>query len=358
MKQPKFRFRDTARMLQDWGRNMPRLSGYDEAGGKDDFATWQRKGRKKLRELIGLLPMKTPKPQSWLLEVEKLDAFDREHWAIESPFGDHMFFYRLVPAQQPRAVMFALHGHGTYGADPVVGIMKGRYGEEVSFTNANYNYGEEFAKRGYLVYALTQRGFSVRCDLDNPANGPDVPHDTLYPPPGCSCQDINTRAILLGTTDIGLRIQDAMHLIDWIKTRKDEKSLPLGCVGLSGGGHTTEFLTALDTRIQAASIQGYFSYWVDQIMDVTHCACNYVPFLLRHFEQDDVCGLIAPRPLLVTTADEDGVAPIKSFRKAYKSLQGMYGDQGAEGNLEADTFKGGHEFSGRKAFEFFEKHLG
>ncbi|MHB8995288.1 MAG: alpha/beta hydrolase family protein, partial [Armatimonadota bacterium] len=159
-------------------------------------------------------------------------------------------------------------------------------------------------------------------------------------------------------TDIGLRIQDAMHLIDWIKTRKDEKSLPLGCVGLSGGGHTTEFLTALDTRIQAASIQGYFSYWVDQIMDHTHCACNYVPSLLRHFEQDDVCGLIAPRPLLVTTADEDGVAPIKSFRKAYKSLQGIYGDQGAKGNLEADTFAGGHEFSGRKAFKFFEKHLG
>ncbi|MHB8997590.1 MAG: alpha/beta hydrolase family protein, partial [Armatimonadota bacterium] len=205
MKQPSFRFRDTARMLQEWGRNMPRLSGYDEAGGKDDLLAWQRKGRKKLRELIGILPMKNPKPQSWLLEVEKLDSFDREHWAIESPFGDHMFFYRLVPAQQPRAVMFALHGHGTYGADPVAGIMKGRYGEEASYTNANYNYGEEFTKRGYLVYALTQRGFGVRCDLDNPANGPDVPHDTLYPPPGCSCQDINTRAILLGTTDIGLR---------------------------------------------------------------------------------------------------------------------------------------------------------
>lgn len=357
MKQPNFRFRDTAQMLQDWGRNMPRQSGYDEAGGRDDFGAWQRKGRKKLKELLGLLPMSNPKPQSWLLEVEKLDAFTREHWAIESPFGDHLFFYRLVPAEAPRAVMFALHGHGYYGADPVVGIMKGRYNEADSAAAAKYNYGEEFVKRGYLVYALTQRGFGVRCDLDSPANGPDVDHNTLTPPPGCSCQDINTRAILLGTTDIGMRVQDALHLIDWIKTRKGEKSLPLGCLGLSGGGHTTEFLAALDPRIQAASIQGYFAYWTDQIMDVTHCACNYVPFLLRHFEQDDVCGLIAPRPLLVTTADQDGVAPIKSFRAAYKSLQGIYADQDAKANLEQDTFKGGHEFSGRKAFSFFEKHL-
>lgn len=165
------------------------------------------------------------------------------------------------------------------------------------------------------------------------------------------------RASLIGTTDMALRVQDAMHVIDWIHSTPAEARMPLGCVGLSGGGHTTEFLTALDTRIQAASIQGYFCYWVDQIMDVTHCNCNYVPGLLRWFEQDDVCGLICPRPLLVTTATNDGVAPVKSFRQAFKALKQIYRDQGVEQNLEQDIFEGGHEFSGRKAFDFFDKHL-
>jgi len=162
---------------------------------------------------------------------------------------------------------------------------------------------------------------------------------------------------LLGTTDMGLRVQDAMHVISWIKSRPGEGRAPLGCMGLSGGGHTTEFLAAVDTRIKAASIQGYFCYWTDQIVDVTHCNCNYVPSLLRYFEQDDVCGLICPRPLLVTTADNDGVAPIKSFRRAYRALQGTYRDQGVAGNLVQDTFVGGHEFTGRKAYAFFDRHL-
>jgi len=56
-----------------------------------------------------------------------------------------------------------------------------------------------------------------------------------------------------------------------------ESKPPLGCVGLSGGGHITLFLAAVDPRIDAASIQGYFCFWTDQIVDVTHCNCNYVP---------------------------------------------------------------------------------
>jgi len=52
-----------------------------------------------------------------------------------------------------------------------------------------------------------------------------------------------------------------------------------------------------------------------------------------------------------------GVAPVKSFRKAYKELQRIYADQGAPKNLAQDIFAGGHEFSGRKAFAFFDRHL-
>lgn len=359
MKQPQFQFRSTVALLQQWTAEMSRAMGYDETGAKDNFAAWQRKARRKLRDLLGFWPATVTKPRAWQLGSEAAEGFTRETWAVESPFGDHIFLYRLVPdgMKKPEAVMLALHGHGYYGADPVAGVMKGRYGEADMLKACNYDYGQAFAQRGYLVYAPTQRGFSQRCDLDNPASIENFPEDQAASSPGSSCLDINARAILLGTTDIGLRVQDAEHLISWIKSRPDGGKVPLGCVGLSGGGHTTEFLAALDTRIDAASIQGYFCYWTDQIVDVTHCNCNYVPGLLRYFEQDDVCALICPRPLLVTTADNDGVAPLKSFRKAYKALKKIYCDQGAETMLEQDVFQGGHEFSGRKAFAFFDRHL-
>ena len=59
----------------------------------------------------------------------------------------------------------------------------------------------------------------------------------------------------------------------------------------------------------------------------------------------------------MTTADNDTVAPVKSFRRAYGALKGIYRDQRAEKHLQQDIFEGGHEFSGRKAFDFFGKHL-
>lgn len=356
---PTPKFRSTVSLLQQWSARMPREMGYEECQARDNFTAWQRRARRKLVALLGFMPATVTRPQSWLMASEPAEGFTRETWAVESPFGDHIYCYRLVPEGlgKPAAIMLALHGHGLYGADPVAGIMRGRPGEEETFRACNYDYGRQFAQRGYLVYAPTQRGFAQRCDLDNPASVEDFDSAANPSPPGCSCVDINARAILLGSSDIGLRVQDAIHLISWIKSRPGEGQAPLGCVGLSGGGHTTELLTALEPRIQAASIQGYFSYWTDQIVEHTHCNCNYVPGLLRYFEQDDVCALICPRPLLVTTADNDGVAPIKSFRRAYKALKGIYRDQGAEKLLVQDTFVGGHEFSGRKAYAFFDQHL-
>lgn len=359
MATPKLNFRGTVKLLQEWTAAMPRAMGYDENGAQGSFGPWQTKARKKLRELLGFMPVKVTKPQAWLLGSEQAEGFTREQWAVESPFGDHILVYRLVPdgMVKPDAIMLAFHGHGYYGADPVAGLMKGRFQEEETYTGANYDYGAEFARRGYLVYCPCQRGFAQRCDLDNEASNPDYKANPAAPPPGSSCVDINARATLLGSSDMGLRTQDAMQVVTWIKSRPGESKPPLGCMGLSGGGHITLFLAAVDTRIDAASIQGYFCYWTDQIVDLTHCNCNYVPGLLRNFEQDDVCALICPRPLLVTTADNDGVAPVKSFKRAFKSLKGIYGDQGAAEKLEQDVFVGGHEFTGRKAFKFFDRYL-
>ena len=365
MKPKSWQFRNTVSLLQKWSKDLPRLMGYEEARGAADFPAWQRKARRKLKELLGFWPAKVEKPQSWLLQTEACDGFGREHWVVESPLGDHLFLYRLVPDGMtrpqrkgvPPAIMLALHGHGYYGADPVAGVMKGRFQEGESLKQHNYDYGAQFARRGYLVYCLCQRGFAQRCDVDSPGNGLVVDPSNPGAVPGSSCLDINTRGTLLGTTDIGLRVQDALHLVSWIKSRPGEGRAPIGCVGLSGGGHATQFIAALDTRITAACSQGYFCYWSDQIVDVVHCNCNYVPGLLRHFEQDDVCALICPRPLLVTTADKDGVAPEESFRRAYKGLRRVYQAHGSVKDLEQDIFEGDHEFSGRKAFAFFDKHL-
>lgn len=339
MRIPKLDFQGTVPHLQQLSRTIPHLLGYAEAGGAGDFPAWQRKARRKLRELLGFLPAQVEAPRGWLIESEAVEGLTREHWAVQSPLGDHIFVYRLVPEQPCRRVMLAMHGHGTYPNDAVAGVNLGREREAHEIEFFNYDYGAQFARRGYVVYVPCQRGFNQRGGQ------------------GHMCNDINARAILLGSSDIGLRVQDALWLIDWIKSKPEERRLPLGCAGLSGGGHSTQFIAALDPRVQVACNQGYFAYWRDQIVDLTHCACNYVPGLLRWFEQTDVAALICPRPLLVTTASEDDVAPIASFRRAYRTLQGIYREQATTDRLAQDTFEGHHEWSGRKVYEFFERWL-
>ncbi len=333
MTTPHFHFQGTVPYLQKATRAMPKALGYAETSGAENFRGWQTRARRKLRELMGFLPAEVSSPRSWLIEREVVEGFTREHWALESPLGDHVFLYRLVPEQAAGRVMVALHGHGTYPNDAVAGVNLGRENEAYEIEFFNYDYGAECARRGYLVYVPCQRGFNQRGG------------------PGNSCLDINSRATLLGSNDIGLRVQDVLGLLDWIKSRPEERRLP-------GGGHATQFVAALDTRVEVACNQGYFAYWRDQIVDVTHCNCNYVPGLLRWFEQPDVAALICPRPLLVTTATEDTVAPIASFRRAYRALKQIYRDQGVPERLEQDTFEGHHEWSGRKVYGFFEKWLG
>lgn len=346
---PELKFRSTVELLQNINRDMPRIMGYEEAGGRDDFDAWQQQARQKLIEIIGFLPETVIEPESWKLDEEPADGFVRQKWAMESPFGDHILFYRLVPEEsgEPQRLLLALHGHGDFGADAVVGIDRGRPGETEHLHDTNYAFGAAFARRGFLVYAPCHRGFNQRSDHGDPA---EVQQSN-------SCVDINARAILLGSSDLALRLQDIMHLIGWIRRRPGEGDIPLGCVGLSGGGHTTELLAAVDTRIEVACIQGYFNFWTDQIMDQTHCNCNYIPHLLQYFEQDDVCGLICPRPLLVTTGTEDTVAPVESFRRAYASLQAIYQDREVPDRLQQHIFEGGHRFNGEKAFDFFATHL-
>ena len=84
---PKFDFQGTVPYLQKVTRTMPKALGYAEAGGAEDFRGWQRRARRKLRELMGFLPAEVSSPRSWLLETEAVEGFTREHWRWSRRWG-------------------------------------------------------------------------------------------------------------------------------------------------------------------------------------------------------------------------------------------------------------------------------
>jgi hypothetical protein len=80
------------------------------------------------------------------------------------------------------------------------------------------------------------------------------------------------------------------------------------------------------------------------------------------FEMHELLALIAPRPLLLSTSDEDFVFPNGgwSTRRALERLKPVYELLGARENLSSYFFSGGHNFTAEasaNAYNWLERRL-
>jgi dienelactone hydrolase len=150
-----------------------------------------------------------------------------------------------------------------------------------------------------------------------------------------------------------------MRLFDYLTTSGLADPERVGAMGISGGGMATFFHVALDTRIRACVISGYFTNWHDSILAMDHCTCNFVPGLLTIGELTDVVGLITPRPLLVEAGTRDPIFPIGAVQQAVARTRKVCAVLGGdpEKDVELDEFEGRHSISGRRAYDFLWERL-
>ncbi|MCS6776530.1 MAG: prolyl oligopeptidase family serine peptidase [Chloroherpetonaceae bacterium] len=165
-----------------------------------------------------------------------------------------------------------------------------------------------------------------------------------------------------GYTPAGVELYNALRAIDYLCQRPEVDPGRLCVTGISGGGASTWYLAAADERIGAAApvcgTTTLASHVQDRVID-GHCDCMWwVNTYL--WDLADVGGLIAPRPLLIASADRDEIFPIASIREVHGQLQRLYTLLGAPQNLRLVETPGGHSYHerSRKAiFAFFLQHL-
>lgn len=324
------------------------------AQSRTEAEVWQETLRETVIRLLGGRPKATCDLDVHVIETAKADGFTWELVVIQTQPAEYMPCYILFPdsVSAPYKPIIALHGHGTWGARGIVGIAQSDMEREFIRLH-NYDYARQLALRGYLVFAPVLRGFAERMeDRTQPVD--DSPDPRMWV---SSCKPLSLNALLCGETLLGLRVWDVMRLIDYVRTRPEPMLAGLGCVGLSGGGTTTLFTTALEKRITCAVVSGYFNTFRDSIMSIDHCVCNYVPGIVQHAEMADIAGLIAPRPLLVEAGIHDPSFPIEATRQALNELRPIYHCFGADDHLDADLFDGGHLWSGKKAYDWLQMWL-
>lgn len=104
-------------------------------------------------------------------------------------------------------------------------------------------------------------------------------------------------AFELGRQLVGYEIQKTLAVVDWYK--KSWPAKPVGVIGWGEGGLITQYAAAVDTRIDAACVSGYFdsrqNIWQEPID-------RNVFGLLEQFGDAELASLIAPRSFIVDAA--------------------------------------------------------
>ena len=233
--------------------------------------------------------------------------------------------YLLTPEGYRGALpaVLCLHGHHT-SKENVVGLRSSPFGVD---------FGLRLAKRGFVVLA------------------PDIPYSK-----DMAKEDLlSLNLIMAGRTLTGLRVSFLRALLDYLSGLPFVDSKRIGCVGWSMGGGLTLYLAAIDKRIKAAAISGYFGTFKDTFMRRRQSTDNYIPGILQVGEMHDIACLIAPRPLWIEGGENDPEFPKESFLKAVRKLELCY--KGHEDRLHWHLTPGGHRFGGGGLEEWFEKWL-
>ena len=335
-----------------WRRYDPGSAEYGfSAQTVEQARRWQKQTRNALDKLIGFqdVPKVAPNPRV-LAEVDKGD-YVRQKVLIETSADTVMPVYILLPKglARPLPVVVAFNGHG-YGARSIVGIRK-----DGTERDQPEGYQKDFA------IALCRRGFAVAapeisCFGERVTDFSYLDKKLGQGSPG-TCKHTSNLAAHLGGTALGLRVLDAKRLIDYLETRDEIDASRLGVMGISGGGMLTFFTTALDERVKACVVSGYFCTFRDSILAVGHCQCNFVPGLGRFGEMSDITGLIAPRPMLVEAGSGDPIFPVKAVKQSVKRAKAAYQVFDAANELETDYFEGKHQISGKRAYDFLMEKL-
>lgn len=320
------------------------------AGSLEEVRAWQRKTRRKLRELTGYGTMVKTEPRPRVTEETDCGDHWRRRLEIFTEPEVLMSLYVLTPkiSSAPYPVVIAPHGHVSGGKASVAGR---RDIPELAATIEahNYDYGVQLVREGFIVFCPDARGQGERQEADNEGNILKA-----------SCLWLNNMGMPQGQTVTGMWTWDLHRLIDYIETRDDCMSGRIGCAGLSGGGLQTLWAAALDERIRCAVVSGYMYGFKESLLDINCCQCNYVPHLYEYVDMGDIAALIAPRPLVIETGARDGlngasglgnVRPqVNTIKKAYRAL-------GTPRMLVHDIFEGPHRWNGVKAIPWLKKHL-
>ena len=295
--------------------------------------------RQRIIEFIGLQPIAEP-PIVRVVDRHAEDGYARSLVQYDVPDGDVVDAFIFEPSR-PSATILALHQHNsqwTIGKSEIAGFK----GDPLQA------FGPALARRGVAVLAPDTIGFESR--LRGASEGIGLAPQLTRPGGSTEgwLQYYNQMAHRLVQGDLLIRkmLADSMAAIS-VARGSSTGGLPVGVIGHSLGGGLALFVGALDTRVSFTCSSGAVCSYRHKLAHGGGLEMSLViPGVVSQFDVDDLVRCVAPRRILVVSAEHDSASAdadhvVNRARAAFEVMNCI-------GHLEHLRVPGGHALDERR----------
>jgi dienelactone hydrolase len=292
--------------------------------------------RTTLWQLLGQLPPRPKVPEVRTLSREDRGEYQLEKFQFDNGAGAIVPGYVLLPKSASASgkapgILFC-HWHG---GDYEIGkeeLFQTRHMPEAP--------GPALARRGYAVLAI-----DAYCFGERNGQGPGGPEEKRSDGE-MTASKFN---LWVGRTLWGMMLRDDLMALDYLASRPEVDAGRLGVTGISMGATRTWWLMALDERLKAGVAVACLTRYQNLIQHEAlkaHGIYYFVPGLLNHFDTEAIVALIAPRPVLFQTGDQDGGSPVDGIHAIEAAVRPVYRLYGKEDSFQSIVYPGlGHVYT-------------
>jgi dienelactone hydrolase len=191
------------------------------------------------------------------------------------------------------------------------------------------------ARQGRVVAVADVRGFG---ETVSPRNVPEAGVDYFDPRDGMDA-DFTYASYFLGRPLLGMRVWDALGVVQYLRSRPDVDAKGVGVVGRGWAGTIALFAAAAAPQIAWAAVEGVPASFGEIARSELYAqpVSQMLPGVLQDFDMVDVMGGVAPRPLLVMNPTDPLVRTMHraEAEQTLEWARKTYRAAGAAANFEA-----------------------
>lgn len=314
-----------------------------------DLAKWQKdrvQVRATLLKCLGDLPAR-PDPRKVVPTFkEERDDYTVQWFEFHNGVDQTVPGILLIPKGVKKPVPAIILAHGHSGSKE--NLCRNEQNSQCA--------GPMLARKGYVVAAIDSYFCGGRV-----GKGPAGQTEGKPPAEEFSLFKYH---LLMGRSLWGMMVRDQQCLIDYLETRPEVDAKQIGVSGMSMGCTTSWWLAAVDERVQSTVGVACFTRYTELLAHgnlKAHGIYYFVPGVFAHFDTEAIHALIAPRPHLELSGDQDAGAPLDGVVTLEKKLGPVYRLYGKESNFKSIVYeKTGHEYLPEMREEmaaWFEKTL-